>query len=177
MIHFFSSLALFAVCAQSAPAAPPQQTFPSAAHSQIFNPAQDAASDLRAALLDARRSGRRVLLDVGGDWCVYCLQLEEFFRTNRDLAALRDRSFVTVHVYFGDTRQTARILAGLPPVLGIPHFYVLDDTGALLHSQHVTELREGPGYSATKIATFLKVWAIAPPLEPTLISDPLQPSR
>lgn len=124
-----------------------------------FDPNRNAAEDIQSALAEAKRSHRRVLIDVGGDWCPYCLQMDVFFQYNKDLLAFRDEHFVFVPVYIGSTDKPPRALSAYPRVEGIPHFYVLDADGHLLHSQHVVELRESGDYSPARMSFFLQQWA------------------
>ena len=124
-----------------------------------FDEHRDAVADIRDALAEARRSGRRVLLDVGGDWCMYCAQMDDLFRSNPDLVRLRDQRFVTVRVFYGGAQTNAPALSRYPPPQGIPHFYVLRSDGSLVRSQHLTELREGDDYSHDKMKGFLEQWS------------------
>jgi thioredoxin-related protein len=124
-----------------------------------FDRNRDASADLMAAVAEAHRTGRRVLVDVGGPWCMYCAQMDTFFQTHPDLLELRDQRFVTVLVFYGEGEKNDKALGGLPAVEGIPHFYVLGEDGKLLRSQHVVELRESGNYSAGKMKRFLEEWA------------------
>ena len=36
------------------------------------DPARNTDDDIQAAQVEARRSGKRILLDVGGEWCPWC---------------------------------------------------------------------------------------------------------
>lgn len=124
-----------------------------------FDPKRDAAADIQAAIQEARRTGRRIILDVGGDWCAYCYQMNEFFQQHTDLRQVRDRNFVTVAVYFGSDNRNEQVLSHYSNLLGIPHFFVLDKDGTLLHSQHVLELRDGGNYDPEKMRNFLTKWS------------------
>ena len=42
-----------------------------------FDPARDAESDINAAVAEAKRTSRRVILDVGGEWCGWCHTLDQ----------------------------------------------------------------------------------------------------
>lgn len=46
-----------------------------------YDPARDAKADIAAALAEAGRDGRPVLLDFGADWCPDCVVLGRTFRT------------------------------------------------------------------------------------------------
>lgn len=127
-----------------------------------FDPKRDPGADLQAAMLEARRAGKRIILDVGGDWCVYCHQMNLLFEQYPDLARLRDDNFVTVAVYYGDDNKNKQFLSHYAKVEGIPHLYILDDHGRLLCSQHMVELREKGAYSPEKMKEFLLRWSAVP---------------
>jgi thiol:disulfide interchange protein len=124
-----------------------------------FDPKRNAESDIQAAIAEAQRTGKRILLDIGGDWCQYCHQMDDFFRLHPDLLQLRDSNFLTVAIYYGDDNKNKQALSRYSKLLGIPHFFVLEKDGTLLYSQHVLDLREGGSYDANKMKRFLLAWA------------------
>lgn len=127
-----------------------------------FDPKRNAESDIQAAIAEAQRTGKRILLDIGGDWCQFCHQMDDFFLLHRDLLQLRDNNFLTVAIYYGDDNKNKPSLSHYSKLLGIPHFFVLEKDGTLLHSQHVLDLREGGNYDANKMKKFLLAWAPSP---------------
>ena len=124
-----------------------------------FDAKRNAAADIRAAILEAQRTHKRVLLYVGADWCMYCDQMNHLFGNNPGLLELRDSRFVTVKVYYGPDQDNAQALSPYTKLLGIPHLLVLVSDGALLHSQHVLDLRANGEYSPAKFRNFLQRWA------------------
>jgi len=124
-----------------------------------FDPARDAAQDLAAAQAEARQTGRRILLEVGGNWCPWCRKLHAFWDANPDLKAQRDKAYVFLLVNFSPDNRNEPFLAKFPRVKGYPHCFVTDADGKLLQSQDTGVLEEGAGYSAAKIGAFLKAWA------------------
>ncbi len=123
-----------------------------------FDPTRDAARDLSAAIEEASRTGKRVLVDVGGNWCGWCLNMERFFAAHPDLAALRDKYFVTVKVNWSPENTNRALLSHYPPIPGYPHLFVLDGGGRLLHSQDTSALEDGKTYSLQKFTAFLNKW-------------------
>lgn len=127
-----------------------------------FDPQRDAAADIQAAIAEARRTNKRILVDVGGDWCQYCHQMDQLFQEHPELLELRDKTFITVAVYYGTDKKNEQALSHYPKVEGIPHIYVLDSRGAVLHSQHVLELRKNGKYDPHTMKEFLTKWAPSP---------------
>lgn len=124
-----------------------------------FDAKRDAASDVRAAVAEGKRTGKRIIVEVGGDWCPYCREMDKLFREHPDLLDLRDKNFVTVAVYYGPDNKNREFLAHYPKLLGVPHFFLLETDGTVLHSQRLVELRTGGKYDPEKIKAFLLKWA------------------
>jgi thiol:disulfide interchange protein len=124
-----------------------------------FDPARDAAKDIEQAVRLASASGRRVLLDVGGEWCVWCHRLDQLFADNPDLSAFLEKHYVVVKVNWSKENKNEEVLSRYPKVAGYPHLFVLEKDGSLLHSQETGALEEGKGHSKEKVLAFLKEWA------------------
>ncbi len=128
---------------------------------QEYDPARDAADDVDAAVAEAARTHRRVLLEVGGEWCIWCHYLDDFFAAHPELAKLRDQDYVMVKINFSEENENKKLLRRFPKITGYPHIFVLDDRGKLLHSENTAELEEGRGYNLEKFREFLEKWAPA----------------
>ncbi len=124
-----------------------------------FDPQRDAAKDIQYAVEEAKRSGRRVLLDVGGNWCVWCRRLDSLFVRRADLAEFLRENYVLVKVNYSPENKNERVLSRYPRVAGYPHYFVLDGDGSLIHSQDTGALESGKGHDPEKVMAFLKKWA------------------
>ena len=123
-----------------------------------YDPKRDAAADIDAAVAEAKRSGRHVLIEVGGKWCIWCHRLEDYLKRHKKLNALLERNFVMVKVNYSPENENEEVLSGYPEVAGYPHFFVLDGQGKLLHSQDTAKLEKGKSYHARKFKRFLTRW-------------------
>lgn len=131
----------------------------SAAPVDKYEPGGDAAASIDRAVSEARKSGKRILLDIGGDWCPWCRSLDRLFEANPELRRMRDENFFTIPVYYDSENKNEQLLSRYSKVLGIPHWFVLDKDGALLHSQHMVELQSEGQYSPEKMKEFLTKWS------------------
>ncbi len=126
----------------------------------IFDPARDAAKDIEQAIAEAARTGKRVLVDVGGNWCSWCHEMERYFEDHADLRELRDKNFVTVKVNWSPENRNEAVLSKYPKIPGYPHLFVLDKNGTLLQSQDTSKLEDGKrSYNLERFMAFLKEWA------------------
>jgi thiol:disulfide interchange protein len=164
MKHLLLGIAMLCValagCGQTAAqtATPPTE----AASYQLvdsFDPQRDPDDDLEAAIAEARRSGKRILLDVGGAWCVWCTIMDEYYADNPEVKQFRDDNYINLKVNYSTENENAAFLETFPVIAGYPHLFVLDSDGSVLHSQNTAELERGRSYDNEKFLEFLQRWA------------------
>lgn len=126
---------------------------------ETFDPKRDAAKDIAAAIKTAQKTNKRIILDVGGEWCIWCKRLDQFFLDNRDCADLLKKNFVVVKVNFSKENENREVLSKYPKISGYPHLFALDKDGKLLHSQDTGLLEEGDHHDRAKVMEFLKKWS------------------
>lgn len=121
-----------------------------------FDPARDAAADVATAATAAKAQHKRVLVDVGGEWCPWCHILDRFVAANPDVKKLVDDNYVWVKVNWSPQNRNESVLSLWPKVKGYPHLFVLDDDARLLHSQDTDQLEAGHDYDKQKVLAFLR---------------------
>ncbi len=127
-----------------------------------YDPKRNGAHDIEDALTEATRTNKRVLVEVGGLWCIWCTHMDEFFDKHPDIVAFRDKYYVTVKINYSDDNKNQILLSDYPKIEGYPHIFILENNGKLVHSQDTGELEEGKGYNKEKFFEFLKTWTPAP---------------
>lgn len=124
-----------------------------------FDPMRDPFVDVKVAVEEAVKEHKRILLDVGGEWCIWCHRLDKFIEDNAEIKTYLNEKFIVLKVNFSPENKNEKFLAQFPKVPGYPHFFVLDTDGKFLHSQDTGELEKDKSYSAELILDFLKEWA------------------
>lgn len=124
-----------------------------------YDPARNAEQDILEAVAEADRAGKRVLLEVGGEWCIWCHIMDAYFEKNPELLAYREKNFVMLKINFSEENKNEQALSRYPQINGYPHLFVLDRDGKLLHSQDTGQLEEGKSYNQDKFMAFLKEWS------------------
>lgn len=130
------------------------------AYSQGYDPKRNPFSDGRAALQLAKDTQRRVLIEVGGDWCKWCHVLDRFLNEHPSLQAQLHETFVLLKVNVDEVNDNAEFLSAFPRALGYPHMYVTDNEGVILFSQDTAEFLRNGKYSEQHFRLFLKHWSI-----------------
>ena len=125
-----------------------------------FDPKRDPNVDLATAIKTASRTGKRIILDVGGEWCGWCVHMDKFLFQNPSLDKIRNDSFVWVKINMSEENENVAFLSGYPEIKGYPHLYVLDEAGNFIHSQDTVDLEKKDTYDLAKFTLFIKTWAL-----------------
>ena len=125
-----------------------------------FDPERNPAEDLKDAIKKSKALNKRILLDVGGEWCVWCHRLDKFFEDNPDINNFLKENFVVVKINYSPENKNEEFLSKYPKAAGYPHLFVLSKKGKLLHSQNTGDLEKDKGYDSDKVMAFLQKWAI-----------------
>ncbi len=124
-----------------------------------FDPARDPFADVKAAVEEASKNQKRILLDVGGEWCIWCHRLDKFIDENEEIKTFLHENYMVIKVNFSPDNKNEKFLSQFPKVPGYPHIFILDETGKLLHSQDTGKLEKGKSYDAQLLLGFLEEWS------------------
>ena len=135
---------------------------------KVYDETIDQNEQIDNALKQAKREGKFVVCQVGGNWCPWCLRFADFITKDNDISTLIRDNFVYIHVNYSpnspsDTKgqaRTAKMMKrlGNPGRFGFPVFVVLDERGNVVHTQDSSFLEEGQGYDKDKVLRFFKNW-------------------
>ncbi len=127
-------------------------------YSQVYDANRNPFADGRDALQRAKHTQRKVLIEVGGDWCSWCHVLDAFIKQHPEVAAGLYETFVVLKVNISESNDNAEFMRAFPPAQGYPHMYITDSSGNILHSQDTAEFRENRQYSKRRFMIFLERW-------------------
>lgn len=125
-----------------------------------FDPTRNPFEDLKSAVATATELNKRIILDVGGEWCIWCHRIDAFMHSTEEIKSLLEENYVVVKVNFSKENKNEKFLSQYPVIEGYPHFFVLESDGKLLHSQNTGELEKDKDYDKEKFMTFLNKWKI-----------------
>jgi thiol:disulfide interchange protein len=129
----------------------------------IYNPLADARADLATAIQQAKVQNKHVLVQVGGNWCPWCIRLHSFFKSEARIDSILNKDYVFVLVNYSKENKNPEVLAslGYPQRFGYPVLLILDQDGNRLHTQDTGLLELNKGYDPEKVVRFLLNWNVA----------------
>lgn len=124
---------------------------------KLYNPAANAAVDVAQLLVQAKSENKRVLLQIGGNWCVQCYRLNAFMQLDAVLKKLVAENYLVYHLNYSPENKNLAYLKsiGSPHRFGFPVLVVLDSDGKPVQSAQSAALQKGNGYSFEKVQAFL----------------------
>ncbi len=126
----------------------------------IYNPQADARKELDNAIQMAKDQHKHVLIQVGGNWCPWCITLHGVFESEFRVDSVLKSDYVYVLINYSKENKNEPILAdlGYPQRFGFPVLLVLDQDGQRLHTQNTAYLEKDKGYDTEKLLHFLLDW-------------------
>ena len=135
---------------------------PNSAFVDFYDPARNPADDLAQAIVIAQRENKRIMLELGGDWCIWCKYMDDFYKSQPDILQARVENYVLVKVNVSEENANEKFLSQFSEAAGYPHIYILESDGTLLHSQNTADLEDGAdSYVPEVFVAFLQEWAPA----------------
>ena len=149
---------------EMAPNPPRRMIEPAKPNSDLYAPPEKAPAEIRAALANAAKDHKRVILVFGANWCYDCHVLDATFHS-KDIAPLVNANFHVVHINIGEEDKNLELAAKyqLPLKKGVPALAVLDPDGKLVYSQQAGEFENSTRIGPADVTAFLEKWA--PPRE------------
>jgi len=126
----------------------------------IYDELADGSKQIAAALLQAKKENKHVLLQFGANWCGWCHKLHTLCQTDQRITEKLKQDYVVVLVDVNQGHnQDVDTKYGHPMRLGLPALVVLDADGKQLTTQNSGKLEEGDHHKPELVLAFLNDWA------------------
>jgi len=127
----------------------------------IYNPDADAKADVAAAIAKASSEGKHVFLQIGGNWCPWCVKFHKMLADDMKLDSLVNANYEVVKVNYSKENYNKELLStlGFPQRFGFPVFVILDEKGKVLHTQDSGYLELGKAYDREKVERMFLLWS------------------
>lgn len=126
----------------------------------LYFPEVSVEAQLEEALAIAKAEGKHILLQIGGNWCVWCYRFQDFIESDSSLTLLVNEGYVPLHINYSRENMNEEWMAswGYPQRFGFPVFVILDSEGERIHTQNSAYLEEGKSYAPKAVGDFLTHW-------------------
>lgn len=126
----------------------------------LYNPDLNAHEQISQAIIKAQAENKHILIQVGGNWCPWCIKLHKFMEEHQKIDSLILADYVLIYVNYSKENKNPETMArlGYPQRFGFPVLVILNANGDRLNTQSTLCIEEGELYSEEKILDILKAW-------------------
>jgi len=128
----------------------------------LYSPTENAEQKIDASVKEAKKEGKYVFVQIGGNWCIWCARFHEFIGNDSKIDSLINAGFVVYHFNYSKENYNVKLLAKyrFPQRFGFPVFLILDGDGQLIHTQDSWYLEDGKkNYDRDKVISFFTNWS------------------
>ena len=136
---------------------------------KVYDETIDPDAQIVEAVGKAKKEGKFVVAQLGGNWCKWCIRFARFVEGDPELKKYVDENFEFIHVNYNprseegnaDKAAVEKALSrlGNPTRFGYPVLVVLDSDGNVVHTQDSGLLESGEGYDRDKVKRFFELWS------------------
>jgi len=128
-----------------------------------YDPQKDAKKQIADAVAKAQKEGKHVYLQIGGNWCPWCLMMHKFYTTDATIDSLMKANYIPEMINYSKENRNSDVMAelGFPQRFGFPVIVILDSKGNRIHTENTVCLEEEGGYSKKRFVKFLNNWSPA----------------
>jgi thioredoxin-related protein len=127
----------------------------------IYNTKADAKADIANAVEVASKSGKHIFLQIGGNWCPWCVKFHNLLEADEELTSYVKANYEVVKVNYDRKENQNKIweTLGFPQRFGFPVFVILDGNGNRIHTQNSAFLEKDKSYDSERLMKFFKNWS------------------
>lgn len=123
-----------------------------------YHPEDDAEAKINALLIRAKKENKNVILQAGGNWCVWCLRFDDFRKKNKAVRENLAKNYLYYHLNYSTENKNTAVFEKYVPEgtkLGYPFFIILNKNGDVLKLQESGSFENGITYDSQKVIDFL----------------------
>lgn len=127
-----------------------------------YDPKADAEKDINDLIAKAKKEGKNILIQAGGNWCIWCLRFNQFVQTTPELKDIVDKNYLYYHLNYSPDNENPKVFSKYIDIKEkqfYPFFIILNKDGKMIYLLKDSEvLEEGKGYSKEKVREFFEKW-------------------
>ncbi|NML70171.1 thioredoxin family protein [Chryseobacterium sp. RP-3-3] len=124
-----------------------------------YDPKANAEADIKKLVAQAKKEGKNIIIQAGGNWCIWCLRFNNFVQNTPELKETVDKNYLYYHLNYSPENKNEKVFSqyiNINEQQFYPFFIILDKNGKKLNVQQSEVLEEGKGYSKEKVKKFLQ---------------------
>ncbi|SIT04105.1 Thioredoxin-like [Chryseobacterium piscicola] len=76
-----------------------------------YNAKANAEKDIQALIVKAKKEKKNIMIQAGGNWCIWCLRFNQYVQTTPELKQLVDENYVYYHLNWSPDNKNEKVFA------------------------------------------------------------------
>lgn len=126
-----------------------------------YYPEANAQKDIDSLLLIAKSQGKKLIIQAGGNWCIWCLRFNHYIHHTPEVKKLLEDNFLYYHLNYSNENKNEEVFNKYAPeggALGYPFFIAMDNEGRVIAVHDSGSLESGKGYDKEKVMALFNSW-------------------
>jgi len=128
---------------------------------KLYTPGDNADQKINDAIKKAKKEGKHVFIQIGGNWCIWCARFNALVTSDKKIDSIMKVDYVFYALNHSEDDPNKKLLEKYryPQRFGFPVFIILDGNGKLLHTQTSSYLGDGKdGYDGQSVYALFRDW-------------------
>ena len=125
---------------------------------KVYDESIDGMKQIQEAVQKAKEQDKHVLVQVGGQWCKWCIKLHDWIDESLMVKNAVSKDYIYINVNYSNENQNHEAMKYLrnPGRLAYPSLHVINQKGEVIQSMQVEYLTSNDKFDETKFTKFLK---------------------
>ena len=120
----------------------------------VYDSTLNANDQLKVAVEQAEKENKLILLQIGGNWCCWCIILDNLMKSDELIKKELEDNYILLHIDSQSNTDFTKQYA--PQLKHYPWLSVLNSQGDILVEQPTGNLEKGRGHDPQLVLDFLK---------------------
>src|SRR5215212_8103804 len=76
----------------------------------LYHPEAKAEQEIKEAVKQAKETGKNVLIQIGGNWCIWCARFNDFTTTDHTIDSTIRANFIVYHLNWSKENKNEEVL-------------------------------------------------------------------
>src|SRR5260221_3797532 len=76
----------------------------------LYNTTENAEKEIATAVKEAKAQSKHVMIQIGGNWCIWCARFNDFVTTDKQLDSLVKANYIVYHMNYSKENYNAKQL-------------------------------------------------------------------
>lgn len=124
----------------------------------VYDEKIDAMEQINQTVKQAKEEGKHVLVQVGGNWCKWCIKLHDWIDESLVVKNSIAKDYIYINVNSSKAKPNEEAMKYLrnPGRLAYPSLHIIDQEGNVIQSMAVRYLQSDDKFDEQKFKNFLK---------------------